>query len=149
MTEWKEEYRETGENFREGFKLIFEISKGNITTNTVLFTSYVLLRNFHNPPDSITVSNTILIICVIGMLANAGFEAARYRMSKYLRIIVERAVEIENKHNFQLYTEVDKNSKKNDRLLFNNVRIPSVGSFAISIIWLFLALSTFKIDINL
>lgn len=145
MTEWKEEYREAGQNFREGFKLMFEISKGFITVNTFLLAAYAVVRSFHDPHDPNPFSLSTLLVCIVGVLTSVGFGVAHWRISEYLRGFVKRAAAIETDQSFQLYSEVDKYNAENDSSLFNNVKIPLAGMIIIGLVWLILFLVSWGI----
>lgn len=140
MSDWKEEYRECGTNFRAGFQLIFDISKTAVAINTFLFAAYAAISQFLDPVTNSQYNFSLskFLICVIGILSSIGFTMGHYRMAHYVRDFLKRASEIEKSQSFELYTRASQYELEGRRTILNAYYIPMFAYIIVALVWVLL-----------
>jgi hypothetical protein len=143
---WETEYKESSENFRKGFQLIFDIAKSFVTVNGFLFGA-LAVANIFGIPGAPKFSLAIFLVCGVGLLSCIATFIAHYRIGAYVRTFLLRAKEIEDRLNetnpnepHALYKYIYDFELAGRSRIFNNYRIPLLAYAIVGVFWILLLL---------
>lgn len=94
------EYQEGGANFRQGFTLLFEVTKGYLLLNAILFSGLVFLSEKLGSKYGVTS----YFLAGIGFIVSFGIIVFHLRLSRYVHIFLERCAQLEEEKEMKLYT---------------------------------------------
>jgi putative intracellular protease/amidase len=103
---WEAEYKEAGMCFRTYMDFLTKIVAGFCTTNAILFVALTYLVR-----DKLEPRLSVVLIALVGILACVGAFVIQRRTYAYWLLHVERASDLERRHDAQLYTRIFEHAK--------------------------------------